>query len=280
MRIDPHTHSNHSDGTDAPAELMRAAAAAGLDVVGLTDHDSVAGWDEAAVAVPETGVALLRGAELTASWKGASIHVLSYLHDPKDRSLAALMEGNRNLRPRRARAMVDAIAADYPIAWEDVISRAGDPTTVGRPHIADALVAAGVFPHRDQAFEHVLANDGPYYVHIEAPSPLDVVRAIVAARGVAVIAHPFVAERGVVLSEDAIAECADAGLFALEADHTDHSPQQRERARGVAGRLGLAVTGSSDYHGTGKLNRLGDGLTAPDVLAQIEERGALEVVRP
>ncbi|HZK05789.1 MAG TPA: PHP domain-containing protein [Actinomycetaceae bacterium] len=279
MFIDLHTHSAHSDGTDAPARLMEAAAVAGLEVVGLADHDTNTGWAEASAAVGRTGVALVRAAEITASWKGSSVHVLSYLHDPDEPRLARLMADNRNLRPRRARAMVAALSRDYPITWEDVMAHAGDPKTVGRPHMADALVTAGVFPHRDDAFAGVLAADGPYYVHLAAPEPLEVVRAIRAAGGVPVIAHPFISSRGGI-DDDAIAELARAGLFALEADHRDHTAGQRARARRLAADLGLAVTGSSDYHGTGKQNRLGDGVTAPDVLERIAAEGRLEVLWP
>lgn len=274
MRIDPHTHSLHSDGTQTPAELIADAAAAGIDVIGLTDHDSTAGWDEALSEAWALGIKLLRGAEVTASSNGYPVHMLTYLHDSNDLTLAELMADNRDLRPRRARAMVEALAVDYPITWEAVLAEVGDPATVGRPHIADALVAAGVFPHRDDAFAEALSNEGPYYVHLAAPGPVEVVRAIRGAGGVPVLAHPFVGVRGN-LTEDEIAELAEAGLFGLEADHTDHTLAQAESGHRLAKRLGLQVTGSSDYHGAGKTNRLGDGLTSPDVLAAMLAEGAI-----
>lgn len=277
MRIDLHAHSTRSDGTDTPSELMAAAREAGLDVVALADHDTDAGWDEAAAAVAETGVALVRAVEVTSSWEGGSHHILSYLHDPP--RLAPLLEENRQRRPRRARAMVERLAADFPITWEDVAAQAGDQSTIGRPHMADALVAAGVFPDRNATFDSALRRSGPYYVDIAVASPHEVVAAIVAAGGVAVLAHPFMAGLTPPLTDRVIAELVDAGLFALEADHRDHTPAERERARELAARLGVAVTGSSDYHGTGKPNRLGEGLTSPAVLETIEAAGHLPVLR-
>lgn len=278
MRIDLHTHSSRSDGTDTPRELMHAAARAGLGVVALADHDTDAGWAEAAGAVGESGVGLVRAVEVTSSLHGGSQHILSYLHDPA--RLAPLLEENRTRRPRRARAMVERLAADFPITWEDVQAQAGDPTTVGRPHMADALVAAGVYPDRTAAFEGALKKKGPYYVHIDAPTPREVVEAIVAAGGVAVLAHPFMARRSAPLTDGEIGELVDAGLFAIEADHRDHTPAERTRAHALASLLGVQVTGSSDYHGTGKPNRLGEGLTTPEVLGMIEAAGHLEVLRP
>lgn len=280
MRIDPHTHSLASDGTDTPAELLERAAVAGLDVVGLTDHDTVRGWEDACDAVAATGVALLRGAEISCSVDGISVHMLSYLHDPADIALDELMESSRTLRLRRARAMVEGLAADFPITWDDVAAQAGDLSTVGRPHMADALVAAGVFPDRGDAFATVLHAAGPYYIHLAAPHPRDVVQAIRAAGGVPVMAHPFAARRGRVVSDDVIVGLADHGLAALEADHRDHTGADREHARRLAARLGLLVTGASDYHGRGKPNLLGEHLTERAVFEEIVARGVLEVVWP
>ncbi|MDO5495485.1 MAG: PHP domain-containing protein [bacterium] len=278
MRIDLHTHSTCSDGTDTPRELMLAAEGAGLAVVALSDHDTDAGWEEASAAVGETGVALVRAAEVTSSLHGGSHHILSYLHDPA--RLAPLLEDNRTLRPRRARAMVEALAADFPITWEAVLAQAGDPDTIGRPHMADALIAAGVYPDRTAAFAGAMSKGSRYYVHIEAPTPRMVVEAIVAAGGVAVLAHPFMSGRTAPLTDEEITELRDVGLFGIEADHRDHSPSERVRARALANLLGLAVTGSSDYHGAGKPNRLGEGLTEPEVLERIEAAGHLDVIRP
>ncbi|MDN5963519.1 MAG: PHP domain-containing protein [Actinomyces sp.] len=281
LRIDPHTHSACSDGTDTPSELMWAALRAGLDVVGLTDHDTMAGWGEAATQVGDTGVALIRGVELSCSSHGISAHLLAYLFEPTDAALLAAMEHTRESRDTRARHMVERIAEDYPLTWEMVQQFApSDGGPVGRPHIADALVALGAFPDRSAVFERVLLPSSPYYVHHWAPDPVEAVGMVRAAGGVPVLAHPRAGRRGRVLSEEVIAEMAAAGLFGLERDHRDHRGEDREDVDRLAHRLGLQVTGSSDYHGTGKPNRLGENLTSEYVYRAIEEQSHLEVLRP
>ncbi|MBO3083706.1 PHP domain-containing protein [Cellulomonas fengjieae] len=280
MLIDLHTHSTASDGTDAPAQVVLDAATAGLDVVALTDHDTTAGWDEAADAAREHGVALVRGTEVSARSSGISIHLLSYLQDPTHPALTAELDRTREARVGRARAIVDLLAADYPITWDDVLEHSRDAVVVGRPHIADALVARGVVPDRDAAFTHLLASSGPYYVPHYAPDGPDAVRAIRAAGGVPVFAHPGADGRGRIVPDRVFDRLAAAGLAGIEVHHRDHSPQQRARLTAIADRLGLFVTGSSDYHGAGKANRLGENLTAPEVLGAIEEQGMTKVVRP
>ncbi|MDC4233780.1 PHP domain-containing protein [Actinomyces sp. B33] len=279
-RIDPHAHSALSDGTDAPAELMAAAAAAGLDAVGLTDHDTFAGWDEAAGAVETTGVALIRGVEMSCAADGITVHLLGYLPDPDDPGLAAAFDETIRSRATRARRMVDALACDYPITWEQVVALAPSGGPVGRPHIADALVAVGAFPDRSSAFARALHPSGPYYVHHWAPTPVDAVRLLVAAGGVPVLAHPRARARQRLLPESVIDEMADAGLFGIERDHRDHGPADRADVDRIAARLGLRITGSSDYHGSGKPNRLGENLTEAAVIDEIAERGHLEVLHP
>lgn len=280
MRVDPHTHSSVSDGTDTPAALMAAAAAAGLDVVGLTDHDTVAGWAQAADAVARTGVALLRGAELSCQARGVTVHLLSYLHDPQEPVLAAEMARSRTSRLDRARVMVDRIAQDFPITWDLVLAQASDGATIGRPHIADALVAAGVMPDRSTCFDTVLSVRGPYYVPYHAPDAVHAVEMVRAAGGVPVMAHPRAAARGRVVGDDVVARMADAGLAALEIDHRDHTAGAVAELEALAARLGLARTGASDYHGSGKPNVLGENGTAPAVLETFESEGFLPVVRP
>ncbi|GHS84962.1 metal-dependent phosphoesterase [Actinomycetota bacterium] len=279
VRIDLHTHSTASDGTDAPAALVAAAAAAGLDVVALTDHDSTSGWAEAAAAASVHGVALVRGTEVSARARGVSVHLLSYLQDPEHPALRALIEQTRAARLLRARAMVDLLAADYPLTWEDVLAQQAADTVVGRPHIADALVALGVVPDRSAAFADLLTARGRYYVPHHAPTALDAVRAIRASGGVPVFAHPGADGRGRVVPDEVFDELADAGLAGLEVHHRDHSPAQRERLGAIAQRLGLLVTGSSDYHGAGKPNLLGENVTDESVLAEIEAQGTVPVVR-
>ncbi|CAM3365872.1 PHP domain-containing protein [Occultella aeris] len=280
MRIDLHTHSRVSDGTDAPALLMRDAAVAGLDVVALTDHDTTAGWAEAAAEVPATGVALVRGTEISARAGRMSVHLLSYLHDPDDEALAGELQASRGSRDSRARDMVTLLAGDYDLTWADVQAQAQPGTTIGRPHIADALVAKGYLVDRSAAFDRVLSPAGPYYVRYHAPDAVAAVTLVRAAGGVPVFAHPRAVLRGRVVSDDVIRELAEAGLAGLEVHHRDHAPAAVAELLALADELGLFVTGSSDYHGAGKPNRLGENTTTAGVLARIEEQGRLAVIRP
>ena len=279
VRIDLHTHSVASDGTDEPAQLVAAAALAGLDVVALTDHDSTRGWAEAERAALEHGVALVRGAEISCRTGGISVHVLSYLHDPDDAGLLAESERTRTARLTRAREMVERIAVDHPLTWADVEEQTVAGTTVGRPHIADALVERGHVTDRSAAFASLLAVGSPYYVEHYAPDAVRAVALIRAAGGVPVMAHPAAA-RGRIVADAVIEAMVGAGLAGLEVHHRDHDAHQRERLLRLAERLGLLVTGSSDYHGAGKPNLLGENTTAPEVLAELEARGRLPVIRP
>ncbi len=278
VRIDLHTHSRASDGTQTPTELVTAARDAGLDVVALTDHDTTAGWDEAAAAAPVAGVALVRGTEVSARSHGVSVHLLSYLQDPAHPALAGELARARDSRVHRARSIVERMARDVPITWQDVQEQARDAVVVGRPHIADALVALGVVPDRDAAFAHLLASSGPYHVDHYAPDAPAAVAAIRASGGVPVFAHPAADARGRIVPDRVFDELAEAGLAGLEVFHRDHSAEQRERLLRLADRLGLLVTGSSDYHGDGKANRLGENLTRPEVLDEIVRQGTTEVV--
>jgi predicted metal-dependent phosphoesterase TrpH len=266
VRIDLHTHSSASDGTERPAELMRAAAAAGLDVVALTDHDTTRGWSEAEEALP-AGLRLVRGAEISCVYDGISLHLLAYLFDPRHPELAAEMSMALDDRVPRAKAIVAKLAAaGHPITWEQVLAQLQDGATVGRPHIADTLVAAGVVADRNEAFATMLHDDGPFFVghyYVDALRAVELVRA---AGGVPVFAHPAAATRGRTVGDDAIRAMAAAGLAGLEVDHRDNAPADRERLRALAGELGLLVTGASDYHGAGKDNRLGEHTTDPAVL--------------
>ena len=279
MRIDLHTHSDRSDGTQSPAEVIASAAAADLDVVALTDHDTTSGWDEAVAALQEhPGLRLITGTEVTArmarpgTW-GIPVHLLSYLQNPDHPELLELLELNLNSRQHRIGLMVERLQQDFPITEELVFEQVAPGATVGRPHVADTLVHLGVVAERSQAFEQLLAPGSPYYVPTPSPLATDVVRAIRAAGGVAVIAHPAARERGYILDDDEIATLAAAGLQGLEVYHRDHEAGDRQRLLRLAEELGLFVTGSSDYHGAGKPNRLGENLTAPEVLDQIIDLG-------
>ena len=271
--IDLHTHSSVSDGTESPSELVEAAVAAGLDVVALTDHDSTAGWTSAFVAAEGTGITVVPGLELSTQLDYASVHVLGYLVDPDDPALSAETARIREERLHRAEAMVERIAADYDLDWDDVVAQTTPGATVGRPHIADALVARGHVPDRTAAFESILHWRGGYYRPHEAPPPVVGVRLIAEAGGVPVIAHPGTRGPERVLAGRRMRELVDAGLFGVEVDHRDHNPATRARWTAIASKYGLVATGSSDYHGLGKPNRLGENTTDPEVYAAILARG-------
>ncbi len=276
MRIDLHAHSTASDGTDTPAELMAAAQRAGLDVVALTDHDTVGGYDEAAGALRALDgprPVLVTGAELSCRLGGTGLHMLAYLFDPHEPELARERELVRDDRVPRARAMVDKLRdLGVPVTWEQVARIAGDGS-VGRPHVASALVEAGVVATVSDAFtEEWIADGGRAYAEKHELDPFEAIRLVKAAGGVTVFAHPAAAKRGDTLPESVLAELAAAGLDGVEVDHTDHDELTRARLRALAGELGLLVTGSSDYHGSRKTVRLGEFTTDPEVYREIVRR--------
>ncbi|MFI8400746.1 PHP domain-containing protein [Streptomyces sp. NPDC085463] len=274
MRIDLHTHSTASDGTESPAELVRNAAAAGLDVVALTDHDTTRGHAEAIAALPE-GLTLVTGAELSCRVDGIGLHMLAYLFDPEEPALLAERELVRDDRVPRARAMVGKLRdLGVPVTWEQVARIAGDGS-VGRPHVAEALVELGVVPDVSGAFTpEWLADGGRAYVGKHELDPVEAIRLVKAAGGVTVFAHPLAVKRGQVLPEAAIARLAEAGLDGIEVDHMDHDEATRARLRGLAKELGLLTTGSSDYHGSRKTCRLGEYTTDPEIYGEITRRAA------
>jgi predicted metal-dependent phosphoesterase TrpH len=270
--IDLHTHSSASDGTETPGDLMRAAREAGLDVVALTDHDTTSGWAAAAEALP-SGMTLVRGTEISCHADGISLHLLAYLFDPTHAELVAELEHAFDDRVPRAMGIVDKLsAAGHAITWQQVLDQLEPGATVGRPHIADALVAAGVVPDRTTAFNDLLHNGSPFFVDHYAVEPVRAVQLVRAAGGVPVFAHPAASLRGRTVDESVIVSLAEAGLAALEVDHRDNPPEARERLRSLAADLGLLVTGASDYHGSGKPNRLGENVTDPEVFAALVEQ--------
>ncbi|MFJ8160956.1 PHP domain-containing protein [Streptomyces sp. NPDC096136] len=272
MRIDLHAHSTASDGTDTPAELVRNAAAAGLDVVALTDHDTVGGYAEAIAAVPR-GLTLVTGAELSCRLDGVGLHMLAYLFDPQEPELARERELVRDDRTPRAQAMIGKLQdLGVGVTWEQVARIAGDGS-VGRPHIATAMVELGVVPTVSDAFTaDWLADGGRAYAEKHELDPFDAIRLVKAAGGVTVFAHPAAVKRGACVPEDAIGALAAAGLDGIEVDHMDHDADTRARLRGLAGDLGLLTTGSSDYHGSRKTCRLGEYTTDPEIYGEITRR--------
>ena len=263
VRIDLHTHSNVSDGTDSPTQVMRYAAAAGVDVVALTDHDTTDGWS-AAVGALAPGLTLISGAEIScamASTAGGEIdlHLLAYLFDPSEPQFAAERYALTTDRERRARAMVDKLMAlGVPVTYSQVALIAGDASSIGRPHIARALVDAGVVPDVASAFsDEWIGSNGRAYAGKYTLEAAAAVRSVLAAGGVPVFAHPGAAKRGPVVSDADVAVLAAAGLAGIEVDHPDHTPADRVRLRALAGELGLFITGSSDDHGDITGHRIG-----------------------
>lgn len=271
---DLHLHSNHSDGTEAPGEVMRQAHRHGVRTAALTDHDRTTGWTEAGEAAVALGMTFLPGMELSAKHEWRSVHVLGYLFDPDDAALRAETDRIRNDRIGRAERIVRNIGRDYDLHWDDVLAQTTLDATVGRPHIADALVARGIVRDRGEAFDGILHPREGYYEPHYAPDPLTAVRLITQAGGVAIIAHPVTAGRDRMMPVPYIERLIDAGLAGFEVDHRENTTAGKKLLRELAERHGLIVTGSSDYHGTGKPNVPGENTTAEDMVARIIDRAS------
>lgn len=267
-RIDLHAHSSASDGTATPTELVERAHRAGLDVVAITDHDTVSGWAEAIGAAQRLGIGLVPGIEVSTTWYGRSVHMLAYLPDPANEALAAELQRTRAGRESRAREIVTRISADYPLDW-DAVEQLALGRTVGRPHIADALVEQGLATDRYDAFDRILHPRHGYTVPVPAPSPVDAVQLIRAAGGVPVLAHPGTVSPERVVPRERLEQFVDAGLFGLEAHHPENHPEAVPLLVQLAVDFGIDIVGGSDWHGSGKSNELADGLTAPDVLERL-----------
>jgi 3',5'-nucleoside bisphosphate phosphatase len=267
VRADLHSHSTASDGTSTPAEVMRRARAAGLDVIALTDHDTVAGHDEARAARP-AGLTLVPGMELSCRLDGHSVHLLGYLFDPADPELAAETARIRESRVRRAEKMVERLAElGVPVTWERVQAIAGDGV-VGRPHVARAMVEAAVIGSPDQAFgPEWIGEGGRAHVPRYALDPARAIGLVRAAGGVSVLAHPRA--RGWEVPDDVIAGLAAAGLAGIEVWHPDQDQAQRTALQDLAARLNLVASGGSDDHGELTGHRLGSDTIAPDAYERL-----------
>jgi predicted metal-dependent phosphoesterase TrpH len=269
-RIDLHSHSNRSDGTFEPAEVVRLAAERALDVVALTDHDTTDGLAEALATGSVVGVEVVPGVEFSAEFEGNSVHVLCYWMDPQDAAVQLELRRLREDRFRRGELMVGKLQElGLPVAFQRVRAIAGDATIV-RPHIAQAMVEAGVVATEKEAFERYIGDGGPAHVAKHALDPVDAVALIDGAGGVCALAHPGMWGDQSAVPVELIERMAVAGMRGLEVDHPDHTLEMRERYRTVAGELGLIATGGSDCHGTRyDPVRLGTSLCDPEAFAAL-----------
>ena len=271
--IDLHTHTNFSDGTDSPTQLINKALAAGISVLGLTDHDSISGWQEAITAL-RPGISLVPGAEISCQTSdGISVHILGLLFDSENLELMGTMQATReNRHGRMAKIITRLNEAGIDISMQDVLDQLAEGATLGRPHLADALVKKGVVASRDEAFTQMLHNKSKYYVSHYSPLPEVAIKMIKAAGGVSVIAHPMASHRGRTISLETFGSLIDAGLDGVEVDHRDHSPDEKTQLIELAKQNDLVMTGASDYHGNGKLNQLGEYVTMPEQWERLEAR--------
>jgi len=295
--IDLHLHTTASDGRLSPAQLVARVAAAGITTMSVTDHDTVAGLAEVAAEAAPRGIRLVPGIEITSVAEGRDVHMLGYFFDVANAPLLAFLEGQRALRVSRMREIGARLALlGMPIDVEGLVTAAATRpgSSVGRPQIARALVAAGHVSSVQEAFERWLAAGLPAFVPRTGPSPATVVDVVHAARGVVSFAHPGVTKR-----DELIRPLADHGLDAIEVYHSDHKPEDVQEYRGLAQRLGLQVSGGSDFHGDPSTqlragpsasprtrpssrtdrNSLGVVSLPPDAFAALE-RHAVETRRP
>jgi len=277
--IDLHTHTNKSDGTDSPRELVNKAISLGMSVIGITDHDTTSGWAQAIESL-RGDLALVLGSEISClTHDGISVHMLGLLFDGQHKEMQIMLEETRDGRLPRMRKMIEKMRlAGFDISMEDVHEALPAGATLGRPHLADALVNKGIIKSRDEAFQGMLNNDSEFYVSHAAPTPEDAIRMIRNAGGVAVIAHPFASLRGQILAAPDFKALVDAGLNGIEVDHRDQNPEERAMLRAIAKELDLAITGASDYHGSGKLNSLGEYGTSPDQWEKLEAQSNMRRV--
>ena len=279
--IDLHTHSLASDGTDTPGELINKAHARGISVLGLMDHDTVAGWDEA-TSYLRPGMSLVLGSEISCQTSdGTSVHMLGMLFDRENTALAEVLSTTRDNRLTRMNRIIGRLnEAGFEITIEDVLAQLAPGATLGRPHLADALIAKKIVASRDEAFTELLHNNSKYYISHYSPTPEDASKLIKQAGGVAVIAHPLASLRGRTVSIDSFKSMVEAGLDGIEISHRDQSEDERQLLREVVEQYGIIATGSSDYHGNGKLNELAEFTTTPEDFEALEAKAdARRVVR-
>lgn len=287
MKIDLHSHSNCSDGKESVAQVFAEAKKAGVDVLALTDHDTTHGWAEARVAAKNEGIGFVPGIEVTTRAHVTNadgelhkfgVHMLAYLPDPEHDALKFVLEESVMSREKRLQAIVELIAEDYEISWQDVLDELQDGATYGRPAIADALIKKGRFVYRNEVFAEIWENSSTYYVpNRGVPDTMDAIALIRSAGGVPIIAHPLSRgkrpPKGAGFPIEHFEAMIEAGLAGFEVDHRDVEEDAREWLRELAKKHDLIITGSSDYHGIdGKPNRLGEYTTSEEMLGRILEQ--------
>ena len=275
--IDLHLHTTASDGLLRPDALVGRAAQASLRVIAITDHDTVAGLTEARAAATTHGLRLVDGIEITAVEQGRDVHVLGYFIDAADAGLGRFLQLQRASRIDRVRRIGARLRElDLPVDVEAILAPGADcgGRSVGRPQIADALVAAGHAVDRRDAFDRLLGAHAPAFVPRCGPGVREVVAAITAARGIASLAHPRLLD-----SDDRIPHYADCGISAIEVRHHEHTPEDEARYRQIAGALNLAVSGGSDFHGDGR-SELGSVTLSVEDFAALEARKSRNARRP
>jgi len=271
--IDLHLHSNVSDGTGTPAQVVRDAHAAGVRTMALTDHDTSDGWDEASAECQKLGMTFIPGMEFSTRANGVSMHMLAYLFDPSDEGIRAEMARLVDEREGRLEAMTKLIAVDFKISWDDVLAQSQDGTTLGRPHLADALIQNSIVESRQEAFDTILDSKHKYYVPTPSTDPVVAARLVRGAGGVPIIAHPASNKRGLVMPRDNFLKLHAEGLAGFELGHRENVAAGVAKLQQYVDEFDLIVTGSSDYHGTGKPNQPGERDTLPEMLVRIIEQG-------
>ncbi len=279
--IDLHTHSLASDGTDKPGELVNKALASGLTKIALTDHDTLAGWNEA-INYLRPGLDLILGSEISCQTEdGISVHMLGLLFDPENQALLNMLEQTRDNRVGRMEKIIARLnEAGIEISMAEVMAQVADGATLGRPHLADALIAKKFVKDREEAFSELLHNNSKYYISHYSPTPEVVIKQIKQAGGVAVIAHPLASLRGRTITVESFQSMVEAGLDGIEVSHRDHTVEQQELLSEIVKEFDLVATGSSDYHGNGKLNQLGEFTTSELAFETLEAKAnARRVIR-
>jgi predicted metal-dependent phosphoesterase TrpH len=271
--IDLHTHSLASDGTDTPGELVNKALATGLTKIALTDHDTLAGWDEA-INYLRPGLDLILGSEISCQTDdGISVHMLGLLFDPENQALLKMLEQTRDNRVGRMEKIISRLnEAGIEISMAEVMAQVAEGATLGRPHLADALIAKKFVKDREEAFSELLHNNSKFYISHYSPTPEAVIKQIKQAGGVAVIAHPLASLRGRTITVESFESMVSAGLDGIEVSHRDHTIEQQSLLSDIVKEFNLVATGSSDYHGNGKLNQLGEFTTSELAFETLEAK--------